>query len=112
MKTFILTLFILFLLAEATAAAHSRMAASYTPESLTEGTEFSLVRPEIIHNRLAPATPREAVFEEVSFDRIPDIRELIPVAPATADFNDPDPDLSQQTGLLRPVTPAEADFAE
>ncbi len=59
---------------------------------------------------LAPVTPKEAAFEDEAED-ISNTR-LAPVTPAEADFNDDAPVLNTNTVSLAPVMPAEADFTE
>jgi hypothetical protein len=53
---------------------------------------------------LAPATPREAQFEDISYETI-SVLNLAPLTPAVADFED-EIDISS----LAPIVPAEADF--
>lgn len=59
---------------------------------------------------LAPVTPKEASFEDEVEDL--SITNLAPVTPAEADFNDDEPILNTITVSLAPVTPAEADFTD
>lgn len=59
---------------------------------------------------LAPVTPKEASFEDEA--EVLSITRLAPVAPAEADFNDDEPALNIVTVSLAPVTPAKADFTE
>lgn len=59
---------------------------------------------------LAPVTPKEASFEDEAEDF--NTTRLAPVAPAEADFNDDEPALNIVTVSLAPVTPAKADFTE
>lgn len=62
---------------------------------------------------LAPVTPAEATFEDVSEAGATaiDIVALIPMIPMTADFSDGAPEAGIQINLA-PVTPKEADFEE
>jgi len=59
---------------------------------------------------LAPVTPKEAAFEDEAKDL--NITCLAPVTPAEADFNDDEPALNIVTVSLAPITPANADFTE
>lgn len=59
---------------------------------------------------LAPVTPKEASFEDEAEDI--NIRSLAPVTPNEADFNDAESSLNLNPISLAPVTPAEADFNE
>lgn len=59
---------------------------------------------------LAPVTPKEASFEDEADDL--SITCLAPATPAEADFNDNEPVLNTITVSLAPVTPAKADFTE
>jgi hypothetical protein len=59
---------------------------------------------------LAPVTPKEAAFEDEAEDL--SITCLAPITPAEADFNDDEPVLNKIAVSLAPVTPAEADFTE
>jgi hypothetical protein len=60
---------------------------------------------------LAPATPREATFEEFSPAGTPDFSALAPVLPAEADFSDSPAD-GNPVANLAPVLPHEATFEE
>ena len=57
---------------------------------------------------LAPSTPMEATFEEVSLFNV--IADLAPGTPTVADFEDDVIVMTVDNGILAPVTPAEADF--
>ena len=59
---------------------------------------------------LAPATPAEATFEEVS-DATATAFNLAPVSPIEADFSDAIPETTIDITTLAPVTPFVADFA-
>lgn len=56
---------------------------------------------------LAPSTPAEATFEDMTETTI----DLAPVAPIEADFSDAIPETTIDITTLAPVTPGEADFA-
>ncbi|MCX6247004.1 MAG: hypothetical protein NTW10_04670 [Bacteroidetes bacterium] len=58
----------------------------------------------------APATPKEATFEESA--EVFDVVNLAPVTPGEADFNDSEPEMNSGVITLSPVTPAEADFTD
>ena len=58
---------------------------------------------------LAPLTPEQASFEDAIEDSIN--TDLVPVTPMTADFSD-DPDQSENIRSLAPVIPTTADFDE
>ncbi len=59
---------------------------------------------------LAPVTPAEATFEEVS-DATATAFNLAPVSPIEADFSDAIPETTINITTLAPVTPFVADFA-
>jgi hypothetical protein len=59
---------------------------------------------------LAPVTPKEASFEDEAEGF--SINHLAPVTPAEADFNDDEPALNANTISLAPETPSEADFSD
>ena len=59
---------------------------------------------------LAPVTPLEADFSDVVPEKILDMTILAPVAPAEADFDENFEYAMANLTLLAPVTPAEADF--
>jgi hypothetical protein len=63
---------------------------------------------------LAPVTPAEATFEEitVSDDFSFTFSELAPLAPIEADFSDVVPEKNLDLTILAPIIPAEADFTE
>lgn len=58
---------------------------------------------------LVPATPTEATFDDVTSDLVP-AWNLAPVTPGSADFNDAVDATITENGVLAPVTPTEADF--
>ena len=58
---------------------------------------------------LAPSTPSEATFEEMTESTA--TFTLAPVAPSEADFSDVAPEMTADYSILAPVTPSEADFA-
>jgi len=59
---------------------------------------------------LAPATPAEAVFEDMILPAVNDFSTLAPVMPSEADFSDALSAAGPDPLALAPVTPAEADF--
>lgn len=68
----------------------------------------SAIPPSVNLKALAPVTPQEATFEEVT-NAVPTIIELSPTAPAEADFEEV-ADEETNIGHLAPATPTEADF--
>lgn len=58
---------------------------------------------------LAPVTPSEAAFEEMS-DETVSIMDLAPAAPSMADFNDSTEVAGPDIRILAPVIPVEVDF--
>jgi len=66
--------------------------ASGNPESIVIKTHTEIMD----FLRLAPETPKEATFEEVTFEKIPEsglisenvLKRLAPVIPSEAEFND------------------------
>ena len=58
---------------------------------------------------LAPSTPTEATFEEMT-NAIATL-SLAPVTPIEADFSDVAPEVGIDFSKLAPVTPSEADFS-
>jgi hypothetical protein len=68
-----------------------------------------------ITSSLAPSTPAEATFEELTADYLPSAvhTSLVPVTPAEADFENAGVSLTGSDPVnLSPVTPAEANFDE
>ncbi len=63
---------------------------------------------------LTPATPQEALFEDLTELPVvmPGVSELTPSIPMMADFSDGAPDAETSTLILAPVTPIEADFED
>jgi hypothetical protein len=59
---------------------------------------------------LAPSTPSEATFEEMT--EATATLNLAPVTPKEADFSDVAPQLTIDHLVLVPVTPSEADFSD
>jgi hypothetical protein len=57
---------------------------------------------------LAPSTPSEATFEDMTSTAT---INLAPVTPNDADFSDVAPELTVDLSALAPVTPGEADFS-
>jgi hypothetical protein len=85
----------------------SNIFASSDGASLSPRKEFNI--------SLAPSTPKEATFEEITESNatIADFSLLAPVTPKEATFNDDtDADYDLMINDLAPVTPAEADFNE
>jgi hypothetical protein len=62
-----------------------------------------------VHVLLAPVTPSEATFEEIS-DAASIAFILAPVSPIEADFSDAIAETTIDNVTLAPVTPSEADF--
>ena len=60
---------------------------------------------------LAPGTPAEATFEELTAEPLVNILALAPVNPAEADFSDLAPEMVSPEALA-PATPAVADFSD
>jgi len=58
---------------------------------------------------LAPSTPNEATFDDMSTERSAPA-DLAPVTPAMADFEDAVDTISTDNVNLTPITPNEADF--
>ncbi len=56
---------------------------------------------------LAPSTPAEATFEDMTVATI----NLAPIAPIEADFSDVAPEVVIDFSIMAPVTPSEADFS-
>ena len=59
---------------------------------------------------LAPGTPAEATFEDMTETTA--IFNLAPVTPNEADFSDVAPELTIDYSILAPVTPGEASFSD
>jgi hypothetical protein len=61
---------------------------------------------------LAPVTPAEANFEEISYLVSDVVASLAPVVPAEADFSDVSAEKNPDLKFLEPVTPCRADFCD
>jgi hypothetical protein len=59
---------------------------------------------------LAPSTPSEATFEDIT--NATATYNLAPATPSEADFTDVAPDYTMGFSVLAPVTPNEADFSD
>ncbi|MCX6286958.1 MAG: hypothetical protein NTY96_07575 [Bacteroidetes bacterium] len=57
---------------------------------------------------LAPTTPNEATFEDISFEMVSSL-DLAPITPVVADFEEVN-DLAVDLTTLAPISPDEADF--
>ena len=79
-----------------------------TEASFEEVTEVATFSFDFLF--LAPVTPEEADFSEVTLEMDIVLTILAPETPAEADFNDNIEDLVIDLSALAPVTPAEADF--
>ena len=84
---------------------------SLSLNGLFAGNDGSTINKELntpVYNLLAPTTPSEASFEDLSESTI---FFLVPVAPVEADFSDSAPETIVDFSTLAPVTPSEASFS-
>jgi len=88
---------------------NSNTFASLAPITPLEAT-FEEVSVSSEFSFLAPSTPVEAGFEEEA-DVVTSLH-LGPVTPVEADFSDDVPDSSSEISSLAPVTPTAADFED
>jgi hypothetical protein len=86
---------------------------SFSMNILYAGSDVTLVNSETnpVYTSLAPDTPTEATFNEMTGEAIMDISDLAPVAPFEADFSDVAPETMIDFSELAPTTPVEADFS-
>jgi hypothetical protein len=112
MKTTILTIITLFIFCTNTLLSGNIFIKNSGRTSPPDGTELSLVRPEIITAKIAPTTPKVADFEEPCLQNETNISELVPATPLTADFEEIDLNSTAMVKALSPAPPAVADFVE
>jgi hypothetical protein len=79
------------------------------PATPAEAT-FEDMSPDINVFNLTPVTPKEATFEEESEGSV-DL-SLAPTTPVEADFSAEETDTAATLDSVAPVTPAQADFTE
>lgn len=112
MKTTILTIIALLIFSASALLAGNMFITNSGRTSPPDGTEFSLVRPEIITAKIAPITPKVADFEDAGLLNETNIGELAPVTPYIADFEEVELTSPVNVQALSPAPPVVADFVE
>ena len=112
MKTTIHTIIFLFALTANTLfAGEVKHYAVPNTIKTADGTDVK-TSPDILVSKLAPAVPKDAIFEDPCFQILISIQELAPGTPKEPDFEILDFTTSANLQSLAPATPAEADFTE
>jgi hypothetical protein len=81
---------------------------SLAPSSPVEAT-FEDITVDNVFLGLSPVTPTDASFEDISVEMI-SVTNISPIIPSVADFSDTIDPVTIDLGQLSPVTPFEAEF--